>query len=555
MDSLAGTRLGRFRITRLIGKGGMGEVYAAVDEDLDREVAIKVLASAVDVEPHRRRFLREARLAARLNHPNIASIHEVGDSGGRRYIVMELLEGKTLRVLLNERRLAVDEALSIARDVARALARAHAGDVIHRDIKPENIFVTMPAPDVLLAKVLDFGLARDELMHEGNDEEDTATDLTGPGEACGTAGYLAPEQARGLVVDIRADLFSFGAVFYEMLTGKRAFDGRNQLARMLAVVKQPHEPLRMRVPDVSAEIEAVVERCLAKSPAERYTDGSALLAALEQIVRGARASSPDLGSGRLEIRSDLDTPAPKLPAASSSSSMIASQRDGSSAMSRSISSETPAPSTRSERVRARRRSLLQRHWPLFAAAGGGLCVALLVIALSGPSSRGLRSRSAAATPRTPVIAAAHEMSGEAMAPAAEEEPAASDEEPAGEGTSSKPPKAPPASAAAAPPKSARTEKRAGVTRLPTLLATPPAESASIAVVPPPPPPPAPAPIAAPKTGMIRFQGIDVLTIIVDGEHHRLRNDSITLACGRHRVRVGLNAERIVEVPCGGSVLF
>ncbi|MCW5837784.1 MAG: serine/threonine protein kinase, partial [Labilithrix sp.] len=170
--SLAGTRLGRFRITRLIGKGGTGEVYAARDEDLDREVAVKVLSSVVDVEPHRRRFLREARLAARLNHPNIASVHEVGDSDGRRYIVMELLEGETLRALMNERRLTVDESLSIARDVARALARAHAGDVTHRDVKPENIFITTPAPGVMLAKVLDFGLAHDELTRKRADDED-----------------------------------------------------------------------------------------------------------------------------------------------------------------------------------------------------------------------------------------------------------------------------------------------------------------------------------------------------------------------------------------------
>ena len=576
MDSLAGTRLGRFRITRLIGKGGMGEVYAAVDEDLDRQVAIKVLGTAVDVEPHRRRFLREARLAARLNHPNIASIHEVGDSDGRRYIVMELLEGKTLRVLLNERRLTVDEALTIARDVARALARAHAGEVIHRDIKPENIFVTMPAPDVLLAKVLDFGLARDELMRSKNDEEDTATDLTGPGEACGTAGYLAPEQARGLAVDVRADIFSFGAVFYEMLTGKRAFDGRNQLARMLAVVKHPHEPLRSRVPDVSPEVEAVVERCLAKSAADRYADGSALLAAIEQILRGPRASSPDVASGRLELRSDLDPTGPKLPAAASASSLPAAQRDGSSASARAISNETPAPSTRSQRVHAHRESLLQRHWPLFAAAGSGLFVALLVIALSGPS-RVPRSRSPVVTPRSPVVAAARELSekgvemAEVMATAGVEEPRATvDEEPAPESVAkpTKDPKPSPAfvpAVATAPRASARTDKRVGFTRLPNVPATPPAEAEStgpnVAVAPPVPPappapsPPPPPPVETPKTGTIRFQGVDVLTIVVDGEHHRLRNDSVTVACGRHRVRVGLNNERIVDVPCGGSVLF
>ncbi|MBX3261919.1 MAG: protein kinase, partial [Labilithrix sp.] len=411
--SLAGTRLGRFRITRLIGKGGTGEVYAARDEDLDREVAVKVLSSVVDVEPHRRRFLREARLAARLNHPNIASIHEVGDSDGRRYIVMELLEGETLRALMNERRLTVDESLSIARDVARALARAHAGDVTHRDVKPENIFITTPAPGVMLAKVLDFGLAHDELTRKRADDEDTATDLTGPGEACGTAGYLAPEQARGATVDVRADVFSCGAVLYEMLTGKRAFDGRNQLARMLAVVKQEPEPLRSRLPDVRPEIEQLVERCLAKEPAARYADGSELLAALEQALRTSlRTSSPELAASDVAPRSDRSAPGSPVPSpelaasgsaprsdrpapassperaasasGSASPSFVRGPRvaaDGSALPVRAVSTETPAPSTRSERAPALDATVpLQRRWPIFAAAG--LVVVALALAVS-----------------------------------------------------------------------------------------------------------------------------------------------------------------------------
>jgi serine/threonine protein kinase len=232
VESLVGTRLGRFCVTRLIGRGGMGEVYAAVDENLDRDVAIKVLSDPVNVEPHRRRFLREARVAARLNHPNIASVYEVGDSDGRLYIVMELLEGQSLRSLLAERRLTVEESVSIARDIARALGRAHARHVIHRDIKPENVFITHPAADALFGKVLDFGLARTNRVKKTNEEEDSTPELARPGEACGTAGYLAPEQARGLEVDVRADVFSLGAILYEMLTGSRAFDGKNQLARL-----------------------------------------------------------------------------------------------------------------------------------------------------------------------------------------------------------------------------------------------------------------------------------------------------------------------------------
>lgn len=555
----------------------MGEVYAAADEDLDREVAIKVLGSAVDVEPHRRRFLREARLAARLNHPNIASIHEVGDSDGRRYIVMELLEGETLRALLSERHLPIGEALTIARDVARALARAHAGEVIHRDIKPENIFITRPAPDLLLAKVLDFGLARDELVRNKNDDEDTATDITGPGQACGTAGYLAPEQARGLAIDVRADVFSFGAVFYEMLTGKRAFDGKNQLARMLAVVKHGHEPLRSLLPDLSPDIEAVVDRCLSKTPDDRYADGSALLAAVESLVRShQRSSASDFASGRLRLEPGLDATGPKIPPALASSPSIAQDPwDGAPGAARRMSHETPAPSTQSQRVPALPRTFVEQHWALVVAGGGGLVVALIIIALSASSSTESARAPSAAASHFPVVSAARELGGEGAAkgPAASADLAPDDApDDDGERTSptstskekSKEGKVGVSGTASSRP-SPRADKRppasASFTRLPTDPPHPPHP-----LNPPHPPPAAlapssparaqtPASVEASTTGTIRFQGVEVLTVVIDGEHRRLRNDSVTLACGRHRVRVGLNSERAVDVPCGGSILF
>jgi serine/threonine protein kinase len=472
VESLVGTVLGRFRVTRLIGTGGMGEVYAAVDSSLDREVALKVLGKALDVEPHRRRFLREARLAARLSHPNIASIYEVGDTDGRRYIVMELLEGQTLRAQMAERRLTVEESLSIARDVVRALGKAHAGDVVHRDVKPENIFVTTPSRGVLLAKVLDFGLARDEMLLKRTDDEETATDITGPGQACGTAGYLAPEQARGLGVDARADIFAFGAVFYEMLCGKRAFDGKSQLVRMLAVVK-PHEPLRSRMPDVSPDIERIVERCLAKDPDERYPNASELLADIEEAL-DARPPSPA-----------------SLPSASFN--------PDSEPFRRSLEfTETPAPITRSERIRL---EPPRRAWP-FLVAGGGLALAAFLVVVS----------SSGVSPQANSLAAPGSSGWRGIQPSGEE-------------------------GVEAP-----TEKAAAVAMSPTA-------SASAA------PPPAPLPAEVPTTGTVRFQSIDVMTVVVDGEHHRVRDNGVTLACGRHRVRVGLRAERTVEVPCGGSVLF
>jgi serine/threonine-protein kinase len=356
-------------------------------------------------------------------------------------------------------------------------------------------------------------------------------------------------------------------VFYEMLTGKRAFDGKNQLARMLAVVKHSHVPLRSHLPEVSAEIEAVIERCLAKTPADRYADGSELLAALEKLVRAnVPASSPDPSSEWLRLASDLDGTGPRLPAMPSSRTGIApAQRDGSSAPTRSFSNETPAPSTQSQRIHPRHPTSAPQHWPLLAAAGGGLLVAFLVIALSTTSftSARVRSSAGAASPRAAVISGARELGGEREAPsqtgtlpaAVEAEPAASDEE-----SSSRPGKDPnlatvtPVALTARP--APRTDKRpSSFTRLPN---DPPPAEVAITVTPPPPAPPPPAPphpVAAPKTGTIRFPGAEVLTVVVDGEHHRLRNESVTLPCGRHRVRVGLNGERIVEVPCGGSVSF
>ena len=160
MGSLEGRTLDHFRVERMIGKGGIGAVYEAVDRKFERQVALKVLLHEGDSALNQKRFLREARLAAKLTHPNIATVFEVGEFESHLYIVMELLEGESLRKLLSSQRLTIDEALGIGRDIARALARAHGGGVTHRDIKPENVFITNPAPKVLHAKVLDFGLAR-----------------------------------------------------------------------------------------------------------------------------------------------------------------------------------------------------------------------------------------------------------------------------------------------------------------------------------------------------------------------------------------------------------
>jgi serine/threonine protein kinase len=264
----------------------MGEVYAAFDQKLEREVALKVLNSDDgDLTVQKKRLLREARLAAKLTHPNIATVFEVDELDGHLYIVMELLEGSSLRKLLMQRKMGVDEAISNARDIARALSRAHASGVIHRDIKPENIFITSPSPDAILAKVLDFGLARQRPLGDGN--EYTMTNTSSRGDMWGTPGYVSPEQAHGQKVDIRTDIFSFGVIFYEMLAGIKPFRGADAIATMIATTRQEPRPLREITPEVHPDLEEIVGICLRKERETRYADGRELSAALEGFVRGS----------------------------------------------------------------------------------------------------------------------------------------------------------------------------------------------------------------------------------------------------------------------------
>lgn len=286
MGSLVGTRLGHFRIERLLGTGGMGAVYAATDERLERDVAVKVILDELDSPATRKRFLREARLAAKLTHPNIATVFEVGETDASLYIVMELLEGHSLRRRMAGRRLSVDQALVIARDLARALARAHAAGIAHRDIKPENVFITQPSPGATLAKVLDFGLARQKVsLPKLGGGELTAATTTGTGEITGTPGYWSPEQAAGGSVDVRTDIFSFGLVLYEMLTGRKAFTGDNPVALVVAVARAEPEPIRKFVPNVAADIEALLITCLQKKAEDRFPDATVLCTEIERVMR------------------------------------------------------------------------------------------------------------------------------------------------------------------------------------------------------------------------------------------------------------------------------
>src|SRR5215510_8539454 len=222
-----GTKLGSIEITDLLGRGGMGEVYRARDLKLKREVAIKILPDEFGRDLDRvARFQREAEVLASLNHPNIAAIYDLQEDNGSRYLVLELIEGETLAERIRRGPIPIDEALNIARCISEALEAAHEKDIVHRDLKPANIKLT-PAGQV---KVLDFGLAKVHEAQSATDFSNSPTLLAEsmPGEILGTAAYMSPEQARGKKVDKRTDIWAFGCVLYEILTGKQAFQSRDR---------------------------------------------------------------------------------------------------------------------------------------------------------------------------------------------------------------------------------------------------------------------------------------------------------------------------------------
>ena len=240
MSLTPGTRLGPYEITAQIGVGGMGEVYRATDTDLKRSVAIKVLPESLAADAERlARFQREAEVLASLNHPNIAQIHGLEKSAGTIALVMELVEGPTLADRIAQGAIPVDEALPISKQIAEALEAAHEQGIIHRDLKPANVKVR---PDGTV-KVLDFGLAKamesQSAMSPGMSQAPTITTpaMTQAGMILGTAAYMSPEQAKGRTVDKRSDVWAFGAVLYEMLTGKRAFEGEDVSDTMASVLK------------------------------------------------------------------------------------------------------------------------------------------------------------------------------------------------------------------------------------------------------------------------------------------------------------------------------
>ncbi|MDQ5870982.1 MAG: protein kinase, partial [Acidobacteriota bacterium] len=290
----AGSRLGPYEILAPLGAGGMGEVYRARDVRLGREVALKVLPEDVAGDPSRlARFEQEARSASALNHPNIVTIYDVGQEGAVSYIVMELVEGQSIRELLAAGPPPVRRALAIGTQIAEGLARAHAARLVHRDLKPENVMVTPGG----LVKILDFGLAK--LSPASADEPDrsttrTLTKGTEPGVILGTAGYMSPEQATGRAVDFRSDQFSLGAILYELVTGLRAFQKGTAIETLSAIVKDDPPPVSAVSPQAPEGLRWVIERCLAKEPEERYASTRDLardLANLRDRASESRATS------------------------------------------------------------------------------------------------------------------------------------------------------------------------------------------------------------------------------------------------------------------------
>lgn len=276
---------GRYRIQRRLGKGGMARVYLAEDESLDRQVAIKILADRHSDDPHFvERFQREARAAARLNHPNLVQIYDQAQVDGTSYIVMEYVEGETLKDLIRrDAPLDPRQAIGIALQVLAALRVAHQAGIVHRDIKPQNILVQ---PDGRV-KVADFGIARAE----------GGSDMTEAGSIVGTAQYLAPEQAQGLPLGPPADLYSMGIVLYEMLTGRVPFEGDSAVTIAMKHVQEPPEQLTDRNPLVPPNLEAVVMRALAKNPAQRYQSAEEMGVDLDRVRQGLPVSEETMVIG------------------------------------------------------------------------------------------------------------------------------------------------------------------------------------------------------------------------------------------------------------------
>ena len=278
MATSAGKKIGHYEVISSIGAGAMGEVYRARDTRLDREVALKILPAEFSENSERlARFEQEARSASALNHPNIITIFNVGVADTTSYLSMELVEGKSLRAVLDEGLMSLRRVVTLASQLADGLAKAHAAGIVHRDLKPENLMISKDG----LLKILDFGLAKITVV--ATNQASHLQTQTLAGAVVGTAGYMSPEQASGKAVDFRADQFSFGTILYEMITGKRAFQRDSGVESMAAVIAEEPEPVHTLNPEIPLALRWILDRCLAKDPEERYASTRDLARDLQSI--------------------------------------------------------------------------------------------------------------------------------------------------------------------------------------------------------------------------------------------------------------------------------
>jgi len=298
MSLSPGTTIGPYEVVAKLGEGGMGEVYRARDTRLGRAVAIKVLPASVAADVERRqRFEREAQIVATLSHPNVLTLFDYGVADGRAYAVTELLEGETLRERLRGGAIPSRKAIEYAVQIARGLSAAHDKSLVHRDLKPDNIFLLADGR----LKILDFGLARQSTGGDGAGAETVAA-LTDPGIVMGTVGYMAPEQVRGGAVDARTDLFAFGVVLYEMLTGRRAFQRETAAETMTAILREEPPALGESRADLGPALDRIVEHCLEKNPVERFQTARDVAFALENLSGSGPVASTRQAAVNVAVR-------------------------------------------------------------------------------------------------------------------------------------------------------------------------------------------------------------------------------------------------------------
>ena len=284
---MIGRTISHYRIVGKLGTGGMGVVYKAKDTRLDREVALKFLSDGMAQDQQAlERFRREAKAASALNHPNICTVYDIGEESGKAFIVMEYLDGTVLKDLIGGHPMELDRLLEISCEIADALAAAHVKNIIHRDVKPANIFMSEDGH----AKVLDFGLAKIAVPDTEESESRTLT-VTQPGIAMGTLPYMSPEQLHGRAVDHRTDIYSLGAVLYEMATGQGPFVGSTTAELISSILRDTPKPVSGLRAELPMGLERIIERCLAKQPAERYASVRELRGALELLRRQTPSGS------------------------------------------------------------------------------------------------------------------------------------------------------------------------------------------------------------------------------------------------------------------------